>query len=52
LLLAFAGAGAGLWAYVWLIRYSEAIGYAKPPNRAVPEQARHPELYEDDKEDA
>ncbi len=32
LILAVAGAGLGLWAYFWLVRYSEATGYAKPSN--------------------
>lgn len=35
ILLAAAGAAAGFWAYFWLIRYSEATGYAKPRNRVV-----------------
>ncbi len=35
ILLAAVGAAAGLWAYFWLIRHSEATGYAKPRNRAV-----------------
>ncbi len=30
LLLAAAGAAVGLWAYFWLVRHSEATGYAKP----------------------
>ncbi|NDR58011.1 hypothetical protein [Aliiruegeria sabulilitoris] len=48
LILAVLGAGAGIWAYLWLVRHSEATGYAKPPRRAVPEQHRNPELYEDE----
>ncbi len=51
ILLAVLGAGAGIWAYLWLVRHTEATGYAKPPRRAVPEQHRNPEPY-DDKEDA
>ena len=34
-LLAAVGAALGLWAYFWLVRYSEATGYAKPANRAA-----------------
>ncbi|MCR9107627.1 hypothetical protein [Marivita sp. XM-24bin2] len=34
-LLAAVGAAAGLWTYFWLIRHSEATGYAKPRNRAL-----------------
>lgn len=30
LVLAAMGAAVGLWAYFWLIRHSEATGYAKP----------------------
>lgn len=37
LLLAAAGAAVGLWAYFWLIRHSEATGYAKPTRS----RARH-----------
>ena len=36
ILLAAVGGAVGLWAYFWLIRHSEEIGYAKRPNRAVP----------------
>lgn len=32
-ILAALGAGAGMWAYFWLARHAEAIGYAKPANR-------------------
>lgn len=35
ILLAALGGAAGLWAYFWLVRHSEASGYAKPRNRAV-----------------
>lgn len=31
--LAAAGAAVGLWAYFQLVRHSEAIGFAKKPNR-------------------
>ena len=48
LILAALGAGAGIWAYLWLVRHSEATGYAKRPRRAVTEQHRNPELYEDE----
>ena len=43
MLLAVVGAAAGIWAYMWLVRHSEATGYARKPNRAVPEQDREPE---------
>ena len=33
-LLAALGAGLGIWAWFWLVRHSEEIGYAKPANRA------------------
>ena len=33
-LLAAAGGGLGIWAYLWLVRHSEATGYARPANRA------------------
>ena len=35
-LLAAFGAGLGLWAYLKLVRHSEATGYARPANRAKP----------------
>ncbi|MCL3881988.1 hypothetical protein [Marivita sp. GX14005] len=35
ILLAALGGAAGLWAYFWLVRHSEATGYARPRNRAV-----------------
>ena len=35
ILLAAAGGAAGMWAYFWLVRHSEATGYAKPRNRVV-----------------
>ena len=34
-LLAAVGGGAGMLAYLWLVRHSEETGYAKAPNRAV-----------------
>ena len=34
-ILAALGGGNGMIAYFWLVRHSEATGYAKPPNRAV-----------------
>ena len=34
LLLAAAGGAVGIWAYLHLVRHSEATGYAKTPNRA------------------
>ena len=33
MLLAVAGAALGLWAWFWLVRHSEATGYARPANR-------------------
>lgn len=33
-LLAALGGGAGMLAYLWLIRHSEEMGYARKPNRA------------------
>ncbi len=33
-ILAALGAAVGIWAYLKLVRHSEAIGYAKKPNRA------------------
>ncbi|WP_420859256.1 hypothetical protein [Marivivens marinus] len=38
--LAFVGAALGIWAYFWLIRHSEATGYARPSNRVLPEHLR------------
>jgi len=32
--LAALGGGVGMLAYFWLVRHSEATGYAKPANRA------------------
>jgi len=34
LVLAAIGGGLGMFAYLWLVRHSEATGYAKPANRA------------------
>ena len=39
-ILAALGGGMGMICYFWLIRHSEATGYAKRPNRAIPEQDR------------
>lgn len=33
--LAAIGGGAGMLAYLWLVRHSEATGYARTPNRAI-----------------
>lgn len=33
-ILAFVGAAVGVWAYLYLVRHAEAIGYAKPTKRA------------------
>lgn len=38
--LAVLGAGVGIFAYMQLVRHSEATGYAKPRKRAVPEHLR------------
>lgn len=46
-LIAVAGAGIGLVAWLYLVRHSEATGYAKPANRAVPEQLRETETMGD-----
>jgi hypothetical protein len=35
-ILAALGAGVGLWAWFWLVRHSEATGYARKANRARP----------------
>lgn len=35
-ILAFLGAGVGVFAYIKLVRYSEATGYARAPKRAWP----------------
>lgn len=35
MLLAAGGAAVGLWAWLWLARHSEKIGYVKPANRVV-----------------
>ena len=34
LILAACGGGVGMLAYLWLVRHSEATGYARPANRA------------------
>ena len=34
-ILAGLGGAVGLLAYLWLVRHSEATGYAKPANRAL-----------------
>lgn len=46
-LLAAGGAVLGIFAYLWLVRHSEATGYARAPRRATPEHLR-----EDDQEAA
>ncbi len=38
--LAALGGAVGIWAYFRLVHHSETTGYAKKPNRAVPEQHR------------
>lgn len=38
--LAFAGAALGVLAYFWLIRHSEATGYARPRNQVPREHRR------------
>ncbi|ANT62107.1 MULTISPECIES: hypothetical protein [unclassified Salipiger] len=42
LLLAAVGGGAGLWAWFWLVRHTEATGYAPAPKRAYPEETQGP----------
>ena len=42
-LLAFAGGAAGIVAYLWLVRHSEATGYAKPSKQVPREHHRQPE---------
>ena len=37
LLLAALGGVAGLWSWLWLVRHSEATGYAEKPRRAFPQ---------------
>jgi hypothetical protein len=34
-ILAALGGGVGMLAFFWLVRHTEATGYAKPANRAV-----------------
>ncbi len=34
--LAAVGAAVGLWAWFWIVRHSEEIGYAPAPRRARP----------------
>ncbi len=41
--LAVAGAAIGLFTYLQLVRHSEATGYSKRRNRAVPEHLRDDE---------
>jgi hypothetical protein len=36
LILAALGGAAGLWTWLWLVRHSEATGYADKPKRAFP----------------
>ncbi len=36
-ILAAIGGGAGLWTWLWLVRHSEATGYAQKPPRAYPQ---------------
>ncbi|MEZ5733143.1 MAG: hypothetical protein R3D97_12555 [Paracoccaceae bacterium] len=38
--LAFVGGGLGLLAWFWLVRHSEATGYAKRPNQVAREHHR------------
>ena len=38
LLLAAVGAALGLWAWFWIVRHSEEIGYAPKVKRARPEE--------------
>ncbi|MFU8778120.1 MAG: hypothetical protein ACNA7M_10695 [Roseovarius sp.] len=41
-ILAAIGGGAGMLAYLWLVRHTEATGYARPANRAT---KRDDEIY-------
>ncbi len=41
--LAFAGGAAGIVAYLWLVRHSEATGYARPAKQVPREHHRQPE---------
>lgn len=43
LLLAFAGAAVGMACWLWLVRHSEATGYARAPRRVMPEHRREGE---------
>lgn len=43
MVLAVAGAGVGLWAYLRLVRESERTGYAKPPAHVLPEHGANGE---------
>lgn len=40
-ILAFVGAGLGIFAYLWLIRHSESTGYAPAPKRSLPRNDSH-----------
>ena len=42
-ILAAIGGALGLAAWFWLVRHSEAIGYAKRPNQVAREHHRTPE---------
>ncbi|SIO14873.1 hypothetical protein [Vannielia litorea] len=42
LVLAVAGAGVGLWAYLRLVRESERRGYARPRRHVLPEHETPP----------
>lgn len=42
-ILAVIGGALGLLAWLWLVRHSEATGYAKRPNQVAREHHRSPE---------
>lgn len=42
-ILAFVGAGVGIFAWFWLVRYTEATGYAPPSPQVPREHHRQPE---------
>jgi H+/Cl- antiporter ClcA len=45
LILAALGGAAGLWTWLWLVRHSEAAGYAPRPRRAFPKSDSEGEAF-------